>query len=92
MQAGFRKGYSTTDHIFALDTIIHKYLRKKRGRLYCVFVDFRKAFDLIRRDKLWYKLEQLGIKGNFLNILKEYYDGISSCVKTVDGCTEFFDC
>ena len=91
-QAGFRKGYSTIDHLYTLNTILYKYLRKKRGRLYCVFVDFRKAFDLINREKLWFKLGRLGIKGNFINVLKNYYDGIKSCVKSTDGCTKLFNC
>ena len=31
-QAGFRKGYSTTDNIFAPQTIVQKYLCRQRGR------------------------------------------------------------
>lgn len=27
-----------------------------------------------------------------MNVLKLYYDGISSCVRTCHGCTDFFDC
>ena len=32
-QAGFRKGYSTTDNSFILMSLIQKYLSKKKGRL-----------------------------------------------------------
>ena len=46
-QAGFRKGFRTTDNIFILHTVINKYLSRKKGRLYVAFVDFRKAFDSI---------------------------------------------
>ena len=46
-QAGFRKSYSTTDNIFTLMASGQKYLSKKGGRFYCIFVDFSKAFDRI---------------------------------------------
>ncbi|XP_062595378.1 uncharacterized protein LOC134256716 [Saccostrea cucullata] len=44
-QAGFRQGYSTIDNIFTLQSIVQKYLTKKRGKVYCAFIDFSKAFD-----------------------------------------------
>ena len=50
-QAGFREGYSTLDHIFSLHCIIDLFLENKK-RLYCAFVDYRKAFDMIDRTSL----------------------------------------
>ncbi|KAK6174158.1 hypothetical protein SNE40_017486 [Patella caerulea] len=44
-QAGFRKEFSTTDHIFTLKHIVDIYLLKKR-RLYAMFFDYRRAFDM----------------------------------------------
>ena len=41
--------------------------------MYTCFVDFQKAYDSIRRDSLKHKLEQLGIKGNFLDIITWIY-------------------
>ena len=43
-QAGFRAGYSTTDHIFTLHAILDLYLQKK-SKVYCAFIDYKKAFD-----------------------------------------------
>ena len=37
--------------------------------MYSFFVDFQKAYDSIRRDSLKHKLEQLRIKGDFLDII-----------------------
>lgn len=45
---GFRPLHSTVDAIFALQTIVNKYLSKK-CRLYCGFVDFKRAFDTVDR-------------------------------------------
>ena len=41
-QFGFRDGLSTVDAIFALQAIIKRSLYSK-NRLYCCFVDFKKA-------------------------------------------------
>ena len=51
-QAGFRKDYSTVDHIFTLHAMVSKHLKKNK-RLYAAFVDFRKAFDTVKRNVLW---------------------------------------
>jgi hypothetical protein len=44
-QAGFRKGYYTTDQFFILRTLI-KQSKTKKKPLYCYFVNFKKAFDM----------------------------------------------
>ena len=64
------------------------YLKNKK-RLYCAFVDYKKAFDFINRSSLWYKLIQQGIQGKFLRILKSLYDQVKTCIK-YDGCLSTF--
>ena len=61
-QAGFRKGYSTVDNIFVLHAIIDLYFSFGK-KLYCIFVDFIKAFDTVWRKGLWGKLQNCEIKG-----------------------------
>lgn len=53
-QFGFKPNYGTRDAIFALHSIITNTLSKGK-RLYCAFIDFRKAFDSIDRSKPWFK-------------------------------------
>ena len=48
-QAGFRRGFSTLDHIFTLRAIIEEG-RAHGKRIYCCFVDFPKLKHLI-----WYQ-------------------------------------
>ena len=71
-QAGFRKDHRTSDRIFTLFSLINKYIEKGKY-LYTCFVDFQKAYDSIRRDSLKHKLEQLGIKGNYLATITSIY-------------------
>ena len=46
-QAGFRKGYRTTDHIFTLFSVINQTINVKKKSLYVCFIDFKKAFDKV---------------------------------------------
>ena len=53
-------------------------------KLYCAFIDFKKAFDpfdSISRNKLWYKLISNGINGNILSTISNLYKKAKSCVK-----------
>jgi hypothetical protein len=68
-QAGFRRMYSTNDHIFLLKCIVDLFLWKKR-KLYCVFIDYKRAFDSVWRVGLWRKLIKVGIEGKFIMLLK----------------------
>jgi len=52
-QAGYRKGRFTMDNIYILQHIIGKELRKKRGKFFGFFMDFKAAFDKIDRRMLW---------------------------------------
>ena len=90
-QAGFRKQYSTTDNIFSLHAIIQKYLCRPRGRFYCIFVDFRRAFDSIPHNKIWDSLKRKGINenGKFLKIFRSMYNQLKSCVKVNNSLTIF---
>ena len=51
----FRASYSTTDNIFVIHALI-EYLRVRKLKLYCAFIDFTKAFDNVWRVGLWGKL------------------------------------
>ena len=93
-QAGFRKGYSTIDNLFSLQSVVQKYLCRERGRFYCIFVDFKRAFDSIQHDSLWFSLERKGISpnGKSLSIFRSMYSQFKSWVKVNNGLTQFFDC
>ena len=63
-KAGFRAGYSSTDHIFTLHNLT-ELLKSKHKKLYCSFIDFSKAFDSVWRFGVWMKLIKNGVNGNF---------------------------
>ena len=88
-QAGFRKGHSTLDHIFTLHCLIDVYLRKKK-KLFCAFIDYRKAFDSIQHGLLWEKLINMNIGGKVLNIIRDMYSKTKLCVKHMRTFSHFF--
>ena len=90
-QAGFRAGYSTVDHIFTLHAILDIYLHRKE-RLYCAFVDYKKAFDLVDRSSLWIKLISHGINGKIVNAIYNLYANAKSCVKYNGSISSPFAC
>ena len=94
LQAGFRKDYSTTDNIFSHRALVQKYLCRARGRFYCIFVDFKRAFDSIQHANLWHSLERKGISQNskFLRMFRSMYSQLKSCVKIENGLTRYFKC
>ena len=91
-QAGYKKGYSTIDNMFTLQSLVQKYISKENGQYYVLFIDFSKAFDMIPHSLLWYKLIKSGIHGRTLNVLRDMYSKMKACVKTKQGLTEFFNC
>ena len=90
-QAGFRKDFSTLDHIFTLHCII-EYYKSKNKRIYCAFIDYSKAFDLIERSSLWLKMLQNGINGTILKVIYNMYENAKSCVKNSNKISDFFAC
>ena len=54
------------------------------------FIDFRKAFDCIDRDMLFYKLLVYGIDGNMYFLLTNMYAATESCVRVNSYLTEWF--
>ena len=81
MQAAYRKERSTVDNILILQELFYHY-RYKKGKqrkimekmaLYYGFLDLRKAFDTVPRDKLFGKLRQMGITGKMYRVIKNLF-------------------
>ena len=77
--AGFREGYSTIDHAFVLHLVIELY-QSVRKRVFCAFIDYRKAFDSIIRSLIWHIISY-NINGKVLNIIRETYSKAKSCIR-----------
>ena len=87
-QLGFVKGNRTSDAHFVIHNLIQDYCHKKGKHVYSCLVDFKKAFDSIPRDILFYKLKQYGISGKFFNVLKNMYSHDSTKIKIGESLSE----
>ena len=79
-QAGFRANYSTVDHIFNSHGVMSHLLNNSK-KLYCAFLDYRKAFDYIDRNCLCHKLIRLGIRGRMFDVIQSMYYVVKSRVR-----------
>ncbi|WKX94327.1 hypothetical protein Q1695_011520 [Nippostrongylus brasiliensis] len=73
-QAGFRKGYSTLDHIPTCCRLI-EVAQEYHEPLVLTFVDYKKAFDSVEPAKVWEALEEQGVETRYTKILQECYTG-----------------
>lgn len=90
-QAGFRKGFSTTDNLFILQSLI-QIAKINKTKLYCAFVDFQQAFDTVWRNGLWQKMLNTKINGKCFNFIRNMYSNIKSRIITSEGESAFFPC
>lgn len=90
-QVGFRKGYSSTENMFAINSLIDL-LKAKGKKLYCTFIDFKQAFDKVWRQGLWIKMLEHKINGKCYQVIQNMYANIKSNISTHDGSTAYFPC
>ena len=90
-QIGFQANCRTSDHLLTLKSIVNKSVVDKKGKkLYTCFVDFQKAFDSVWHEALFRKLENNGINGNFLDLIKNIYQNTECAVKLNGKATKYF--
>ena len=90
-QSGFRKGYSTSDNMFTLQSFF-EILKCKKKKMYCAFVDFMKAFDTVWRAGLWHKMLLNNINGKMYDVIFNMYCNIKSCIVFNKCKSDYFAC
>ena len=80
-QCGFRRNRSTADHIFCIRQILQKKLEYNEA-VHHLFIDFKKAYDSVRREVL-YILIEFGIPKKLVRLIKmcltETYSRVRVC-------------
>ena len=80
-QAGAQKGRGCVEHIVTL-RLLTDFAKKKKNKLFVVFVDFTQAYDLVPRDMLFQVLKRLGCGTAMLAALIAIYRVTNSVIGT----------
>ena len=62
VQCGFTEGKGTTDTIFIMRNLIERSIEVQKD-IFLSFIDYSKAFDKVRHEKLFAVLDKLDIDG-----------------------------
>ena len=89
-QIGFLAENRTVDHVFTLRILIDKYVHYHKEKVYTCFVDFRKAFDSVWHEGLFYKLLKINIGGHFYNLIKTLYCSSTCSIRIGENKTQSF--
>ncbi|KAI5707314.1 hypothetical protein M8J77_000030 [Diaphorina citri] len=79
-QFGFRNGLGTREALFSIQVLIQK-LRNNDNDAYICFIDFEKAFDKLKHDKLIEILENIGLEEKDIRLIKTLYWHQSASVR-----------
>ena len=63
--------------------------RHRSLKVYCCFVDFRKAFDSVPREDLFQRLRDIGISTTFLTATMRLYESVLGRLREFGGLFEF---
>ena len=69
--------------------IIQKY-REVNTDLHTCFIDYSKAFDCVKHEKLWPTLQEMNFENKIIGLIKSLYDDQQSAVQLENGTTEWF--
>jgi len=75
--------------MFAVRQIQEK-VKEQNSQLYAVFIDLKKAFDMVHRKALWTALRRLGCPVKLVNVLKSLHEGNEARVIVGGELTESF--
>ena len=88
-QCGFRPQRGCADQLFSLRHLVDL-TAAQQLRLYCCFVDLRKAFDSICRLALWAVLRRRGLPERLIAVLQDLHTGTSCSVRVGTSLSHSF--
>ena len=91
-QCGFRCNRSTTDHIFCIRQILEKKWEYNEA-VHQLFIDFKKAYDSVRREVLYNILIEFWIPKKLVRLIKNTTSSVNDCtVEDVELLTSPTEC
>ena len=75
--------------VFAARQLQEKSMEQHQD-LYMTFVDLTKAFDTVSRDGLWKIMSKFGCPDKFVNMVRQFHDGMMARVLDDGGSSDPF--
>ena len=88
-QCGFRRNRSTTNHILCIRQILEKKWERNEA-VYQLFIEFKKAYDSLRREALYKILIEFGIPKKLIRLIKMCLTETYSRVRVGKNLSEMF--
>ena len=86
-QRGFVQAEGCAENILLLNNVIGMCKRNKKT-LAVVFIDFAKAFHTVTHKHLWAVLEERGVDGHIVKLLKSLYQDCWTRINNKSGSTK----
>jgi hypothetical protein len=86
-QAGFRRKRGCDDQIFNLTTALQIGTRSKK-KVYALFIDFQRAFPSIPHNKIWLKLQDLGVSPKMVQAFGKLYSKSNTRIRLEDKLSD----
>ena len=86
-QLGFRKGKGTREEIFNLRVLTERVIEKKK-QLHICFIDYAKAFDRVKHEKLVDIMKKTGIPEHEIRLIVNLYWDQRAVIRTEKGITK----
>ena len=74
-QMGFREGKGTAEAIHVLKEVIRKGIEKERGKVIVCFADMKAAFDRLKRERIWERLDRKGVNRYLVRRIRSLFEG-----------------
>jgi hypothetical protein len=80
-QGAYKRNTGCTEHVFVLNSALQYNVNNNR-RVYGLFIDMSQAFDTVNHNRLWDKLNKLGVSTKLINTMREIYRIAKGRVRT----------
>ena len=90
-QNGFRGNRGTSELILALRRLLEILSKKNSNGGVFTFIDFKKAFDSINRNRMMKILRAYGVSEKVISQINAMYTDTTAAVKSEDGTSDFFE-
>ena len=79
-QYGFHKGRGCMDMVFTVRQLVEKTI-EHRSKLFLLFSDLKKAYDLVPRAMMWHALEKLEVPHTLVELAQLFLEGMKAWIR-----------